>query len=142
MTDTTDSRMDALQTALQSVVDAAATHRPVSRDFVPIDQRSADDLRLGVWSLVVVDEDEFAHLTGGQSDTGRLNVVAVGHIQVRDDDPGSALESAELSMVSEIKTLVNSALPAAICGLRLIRWRISGQLSRPYGWVTANLQII
>jgi hypothetical protein len=140
--DTTDSRLELLKTSLQGVVDAAGSHRVVTRDFAPLENRDHDELLRGVWSLVVVEEDEFIVLTGGQSDEGAINVLAIGHLMVRDDQKGSDVEAAELAMVGEIKDLVNSALPADICGLRLLKWRGSGQLAAPFGWVTATLRIL
>ena len=142
MPDTTNNRLDLLKTSLQGVVDAAGSHRVVTRDFTPLENHSHDELERGIWSLVVIDESEFIYLTGGQSDQGALNVMAIGHLAVRNDQLGSDVEAAELAMVSEIKELINSPLPADICGLRLLKWRISGQLATPFGWVTATLQII
>lgn len=136
MSETSD-KLDLLKTTLET----AQPGRIVTRGFEDIGELQDTELRKGIYTIVNQGEGGFNNLPGREAMYGKLDVVIVARLMVDDKEDGQALENAELTMVDEIKALCRALVPG-IDSLMLNRWRQSGQIERPYGWVIFEMEMM
>lgn len=119
---------------------AAKPLRVVTRDLKDFGDRARADLLKGIFSIVSLGEDGFADYMGREADLGTVNLIIVGQIELAESAAPSAIEDAEFSMIEDLKDFCRGALAIPITGLYLKRWRQSGQLDAPYGWISAEVE--
>lgn len=127
--------------ALAGQLGAACPTRIVGRDFLPLAQRTDEELLDGVITVVSQGEMDYANYRGREAQLGRVLAVLVGQLRVADNDPRSALEDAEFAMAEEIKAWLASPPSAPLEECLATGFRQSGQLEHPYGWVVFELEV-
>ncbi|MBF0453632.1 MAG: hypothetical protein HQL72_02305 [Magnetococcales bacterium] len=115
--------------------------RIITRDFLPMAQRSNTDLAKGVYTLLCKSEGEYQQVVGREAQGGRLKVLLLVQLKVGEKDPGSTVEDAEFAVIEEIKNLVRGPLPDELLNLWLMGVNHSGQLEKPFGWIAADLEL-
>lgn len=130
--------MDALATSLA----AACPARIVSRDFVPLAQRSAAELEQGVVAVACIGETRFANYRGREAELGTLRVVVVAQVKVQEQSAPSALEDAEFTVAEEIKAWMQQPLAPPLRQCLATGFRQSGQMDHPYGWVAFECEVM
>lgn len=124
-------RMELFKVTLQ----AFAADRVVTRDLIDFANRTPEELKQGVYTVVSKGESGYANFTGRMAAYGTQGIAIIGQIQVEEDDPPSAIEDAEGEMIEEIKQFANSQLPPGLGSFTLLSVNQSQQLEHPYGWV-------
>ncbi len=136
--------MSELGTRMAALAAALAARQParvVTRDYMDRAQRPQADLLKGVYTFLSMGEHGFTNAPGYNAQDGRQRVIVIADIQVAEDAAGSDLEEAEFTMVDEMKGLCRN-LPANLCVFNLESWQQSGQLEKPYGWVSFSLEYV
>lgn len=136
MSDLSD-KLDLLRTSLET----ALPGRIVTRSFEDAADLKDADLERGIVTIATQGEGGYNNLPGREAMYGTLDLVLVGRLKVKETDSGEALENAEFILVEEIKAFVR-ALPAGIDSLEIKRYRQSGQIERPYGWVLIEMEMM
>ncbi|WP_374349633.1 hypothetical protein [Chitinimonas sp.] len=131
---TTDSRLEALKSALASALPA----RRVTRAWCDSNLRTHSELSAGIYTLIARRESEYADYPGREAQLGTLELALIGQIQLAEKASGLDVERAELAMLDEIKAFVGN-LPAGLGNLALREAQQSGQIEAPYGWVAFRL---
>jgi hypothetical protein len=131
------AQIDALVTRLQTMAPA----RVVTRDYRDFADRDPADLAAGVLTVISLGEPSYPDEIYEPGRFGVHDLMVVGQIQLPEDATGSQVEDAEFAVMADIKLAVQDPLPADLFGLALRSFRQSGQLERPFGWVSASLQI-
>jgi len=130
--------MDAVAAGLA----AACPGRFVSRDFVPLARRTAEELEAGVLAVAALGESGFANYRGREAELGVLRVVVVGQVKVAEASMPSALEDAEFALAEQVKAwLASGPLLAPVRQCLARSFRQSGQLEHPYGWVAFECEV-
>lgn len=136
--------MSALGIKMEQVRSELATRYPlrvVTRSLADFADRPQADLLKGVYTVAAQSEDGYQNSLGREAMFGRVSLVIVGQILVADSAEPVTTEEAEFTMVEEIKTFVRS-LPLGIDALTMLRYRQSGQLEHPYGWIAIDLEMM
>lgn len=127
--------------ALGASLAAACPGRYVSRDFVPLAQRTSEELEAGVLALAALGESRFANYRGREADLGVLRVVVVGQLKVADAAMPHVLEDAEFALAEQVKAWLASPMLAPVRQCVAQSFRQSGQLEHPYGWVAFECEV-
>jgi hypothetical protein len=127
--------------ALAGSLAAACPGRFVSRDFVPLAQRTGEELEAGVLAVAALGESEFANYRGREADLGLLRVVIVGQLKVAEAAMPSALEDAEFALAEQVKAWLAGPMLAPVRQCLARSFRQSGQLEHPYGWVAFECEV-
>lgn len=137
---TPDEIKDQLELALR----AALPGRVVSRDILPFEQRDQDDLFAGVLSFAGLGESDFANTVGRPAQQGKLRLIIVGQLQVREGKTPTPrdVEKAEDLFLEEIKQFFISPPPAFLGALTLLRYQTSGQREYPFGWFGIDAEVL
>lgn len=117
---------------LKAALGAAAPARKVTRDYVDHNQRSLDDLKLGVFTILGDGQTEMT--PQGEY----LQVLLIGQGAVGEDLGGSAVEEFEDLMLDDLRTLAAGLDGAA---LWFTNWRQSRQMERPFAWVAVTARL-
>lgn len=142
--------MSALGIKMEQIRSELATRYPlrvVTRSLVDFADRPQADLLKGVYTVAAQSEDGYQNSLGREAMFGRVSLVIIGQILVASPAPPAppaapvATEEAEFTMVEEIKTFVRT-LPLGIDALTMLRYRQSGQLEHPYGWIAIDLEMM
>lgn len=134
--------MSELGTRMTALADALAARQPeriVTRDYLDRAVRKDEDLEKGVYTLLSMGERGFTNVPKYNAMDAKHRVIIVADIKVAEQATGSDLEEAEFLMIDEVKDLCRN-LPAGLCVFDLESWQQSGQLERPYGWVSFSLE--
>lgn len=133
--------LKAAMEALGASLAAACPGRFVSRDFVPLAQRTADELEAGVLAVASLGESEFANYRGREADLGLLRVVIVGQLKVSEALMPAAVEDAEFALAEQVKAWLAGPMLAPVRQCLARSFRQSGQLEFPYGWVAFECEV-
>lgn len=124
---------------LRSALETAQPARIVTRSFN--NDRPDAELRAGVFTILAQGEGGYNNLPGREAMYGTIDLVILGQIMVAEGDAAADLEEAEFTLVEEIKSFVR-ALPVGIDSLMIKRYRQSGQIDHPYGWVAIEMEMM
>ncbi|MDD3675804.1 hypothetical protein [Thauera propionica] len=133
--------LKAVMEALGASLAASCPGRFVSRDFLPLGQRTADELEAGILAVAALGESGFANYRGREADLGTLRVVIVGQIKVADESPPHVLEDAEFAFAEQVKAWLGMPMLAPVRQCLARSYRQSGQLEHPYGWVAFECEV-
>lgn len=137
MTDA-DPMLDSIEASLF----AALPTRKVQRSLLH-DPASADsaDLEAGIVCLVSEGGGGFVNYRGREGELGVIRASLVGFLKVAEDSAPVAIESAELNLLNELLTWVQS--PNGPVGMSVApkEFRQSKQLEHPYGWLVLGVEI-
>lgn len=126
---------------IEKALGLAYPARIVTRSFLNPSDRPDSDLRAGVYTVISQGEGGYNNMPGREAMYGKNELLIVGQIVVAEGDPASAVEDAEFDMVDEIKGFVR-ALPVGIDAMLLKKFRQSGQIDHPYGWVVFQFEMM
>jgi hypothetical protein len=130
---------NAVLDAIAASLAAALPARTVQRSLIDPANASAAAMTAGVVCVVSESGGNFANYRGREGDLGTLNARLVGFVRVPEKSLPEAIEQAELILLGELLSWVNSA---AVPGLDVMHpgdWVQSKQLEHPYGWLALAL---
>lgn len=134
--------LDAAMEALQATLAAACPGRMVSRSFVPMSQRTAQELETGVMAVMSQGERGYANYRGREADLGTVQVVLLAQIKVAENTPAVTIESAEFALAEQIKQALQGPLLPPLRQCLTTGFRQSGQTEHPYGWVLFECEVM
>lgn len=134
------SGQDAALDAIAQSLAAALPSRIVGRTLVQPGAVLPEQMMAGVLCLVAQGGGQFANYMGREGDCGRMDARLVGFVQVPESQPAEDVERAELALLVDVLTWINSAPVPGIAVLPT-QWTQSQQLEHPYGWVVLTLEI-
>lgn len=134
---TLSDKFEQIKTALALAFPA----RIVTRSFMNPSDRPDSELLFGVYTVISQAEGGYNNLPGREAMYGRIELLIVGQTKVGEGDSSVEIEDAEFQMVDEIKGFLR-ALPVGIDSLLLKKFRQSGQVDHPYGWVVFQLEML
>lgn len=129
--------MDAVKVSLAAALPA----RHVQRSLVEPANESRERLLAGVLCLVSGGGGGFANYRGREGDLGHMNVTVVGFVLVAENTLPADVERAELDLLGDVLTWVNTT---GVPGLDVVTpgdWTQSKQLEHPYGWMALALKV-
>ncbi|MDH4451362.1 MAG: hypothetical protein QE265_12360 [Rhodoferax sp.] len=126
--------MESLKTSLAEFVPA----RVVTRTLIVPTQAKSDDLKKGVFCLVVEGGGDFADYVGRAADLGEMNVRVVGFVQVAENATPADVETAELAMLGDLLRWVNVGGVPGLDTVSAGNWICSKQLEHPFGWLVVG----
>lgn len=132
-----DAVLDAITASLAQALPA----RFVQRSLVDPANVPTEQLLAGLLCVVTESGGNFANYRGREGDLGSMAVRLVGFVKVEEGQPAVATESAELALLGDLLTWLNTT---GVPGLDVIYpgdWTCSKQLEHPYGWLTLALQV-
>lgn len=138
------AQLDAIVAALQAI----NPDRVVTREYQDFANRAQSTLQAGVWSVLPGGVKRYAYEVsdnGGPTDSlratehGTFVVTIVGQLLLPEDCTGVDVDNAEFAMLQELEALADAAMDTpGIEALQLLDAQMSGQLERPYAWVTST----
>lgn len=134
---TVDTVLDRLATGLA----VALPRRIVTRSFIPLAQRSIEELEAGVLTLVSLGEGDYANYRGREAQIGTISALLIGHLAVADGAERIAIERAELALAEEVKAFLQGDMPAGVSSCLAEGFKQSGQLEFPRGWVVFQMEV-
>lgn len=111
---------------------AAYPLRTVTRSLKDYAERSAGQLKAGVFTIVTVGQP------GADVYDQMLKFMVVGQVQLAENATGEAIEEIELIMAREVKTLIQRQMRGPL--MRITGIDHSAQLETPYGWVSVAVE--
>ena len=132
---------DAVLNAITASLAQALPARFVQRSLVDPANVPTEQLLAGLLCVVTESGGNFANYRGREADLGSMAVRLVGFVKVEEGQPAVATESAELALLGDLLTWLNTT---GVPGLDVIYpgdWTCSNQLEHPYGWLALALQV-
>lgn len=132
-----DAVLDAITASLAQALPA----RFVQRSLVDPANVPTEQLLAGLLCVVTESGGNFANYRGREADLGSMAVRLVGFVKVEEGQPAVATESAELALLGDLLTWLNTT---GVPGLDVITpgdWTCSKQLEHPYGWLALALEV-
>ena len=132
---------DAVLNAITASLAQALPARFVQRSLVDPANVPTEQLLAGLLCVVTESGGNFANYRGREADLGSMAVRLVGFVKVEEGQPAVATESAELALLGDLLTWLNTT---GVPGLDVIYpgdWTCSKQLEHPYGWLALALQV-
>lgn len=132
---------NAVLDAIVASLAAALPARYVQRSLVDPANALAAQLLAGLICVVNEGGGDFANYRGREGDLGTMNVRLVGFLQVAEGSEPADVERAELGLLGDVLTWVNTA---GVPGLDVVYpgdWAQSKQLEHPYGWLALALEV-
>ncbi len=131
------AKAEAIKVALK----AAAPTKTVTRSFEDLRDSDSDDLMVGVFSIISGGESGFKSFDHQRVCEGKQEIIIVGQKLLHEGAKGVDVENAELAMINDITTMLNSHLTADIQSLKLKRYEQSRQVECPFSWVVCFLEL-
>lgn len=132
---------DAVLNAITASLAQAMPARFVQRSLVDPADVPTEQLLAGLLCVVTESGGNFANYRGREADLGSMAVRLVGFVKVEEGQPAVATESAELALLGDLLTWLNTI---GVPGLDVIYpgdWTCSKQLEHPYGWLALALEV-
>ena len=132
---------DAVLNAITASLAQAMPARFVQRSLVDPADVPTEQLLASLLCVVTESGGNFANYRGREADLGSMAVRLVGFVKVEEGQPAVATESAELALLGDLLTWLNTI---GVPGLDVIYpgdWTCSKQLEHPYGWLALALQV-
>ena len=126
---------------VKAQLELVAPTRIVTRSYKDFEQHRNNDLKTGILTVISSGEDGYANSFARHAETSNHPFIIAGQIKLAGNASGEDVENAEFEMVEDVKALVRSALPPEISTLELKRFKQSGQLLQPNGWIVCELVI-
>lgn len=132
-------RLDLKTAAILASLAQRLPARVVSPDWhKSYDAYSVDELARGVLQVVSLGEGDYLSGPGTVAREGVQRLAVIGYLKLDDTEHPSALQTAEFTLIEEIKAWARAGVTGI--GLRLESVDQSRQLEHPYGWVVAIIQ--
>lgn len=129
--------MEALKTSLANFVPG----RTVTRTLIDPANAKTQELKAGIFCLVVEGGGNFADYVGRAADLGEMTVRVVGFVQVAEKATPADVESAELAMLGDLLRWINAGGVAGLDTVSAGNWTCSKQLEHPFGWLVLELKV-
>lgn len=132
---------NAVMDAIKASLAAAMPARVVQRNLADWTNAKQEDLVAGLVCVVAGGGGGFANYRGREGDLGHMDVYLAGFVKVADGAPSADVERAELTLLGDLLTWVNTT---AVPGLDVVTpgdWKQSRQLEHPYGWLVLDLTV-
>lgn len=132
---------NAVMDAIEASLAAAMPERYVQRNLADWSTAPKEQLEAGLVCLVSGGGGGFANYRGREGDLGHMNVYLAGFVKVAESSTSADVERAELELLGDLLTWVNTT---GVPGLDVVEpgdWKQSKQLERPYGWLVLDLLV-
>lgn len=134
----TQARCDALDAAAKTFFEAQGY---VYKDtFVPLNNHSDDELLKGVVMFGASGEKGYSQSKGQETKKGTTRVLLLLHLKVGEKVSGKILRQKEQTFFGQVKAFIRTGLPGVT--LQLEQVQQSRQLTHPYGWAVAYIDIV
>lgn len=132
---------NAVLDAIVASLTTALPLRYVQRSLVdPADAPQAE-LLAGLICVVSEGGGGFANYRGREGDLGKMDVRLVGYVQVAEGTEPADVERAELDLLGDVLTWLNTVGVPGLDVLYPGNWTQSKQLEHPYGWLVLALEV-
>lgn len=132
---------NAVLDAIVASLAAALPARVVQRSLVEPANAKAEQLTAGLVCVVSENGGGFANYRGREGDLGHINVRLVGFLKVGEKTEPEAIERAELTLLGDLLTWVNTTGVPGLDVVEPVDWTQSKQLEHPYGWLALGLLV-
>lgn len=132
---------NAVLDAIKASLEAAMPARYVQRNLAIPANEPPEKLLAGLVCVVSERGGQFANYRGREGDLGTMNVALVGFVQVAEGTESADIERAELTLLGDLLTWLNTTGVPGVDVIYPGDWTQSKQLEHPYGWLVLELKV-
>lgn len=132
---------NAVLDAIVASIAAALPARYVQRSLVEPANAKQAQLTAGLVCVVSGGGGRFANYRGREGDLGHMDVHLVGFVKVAESSESADVERAELTLLGDLLTWVNTTGAPGLDVVEPGDWTQSKQLEHPYGWLALALLV-
>lgn len=132
---------NAVMDAVVASLTDALPERYVQRSLADWATAPKAQLEAGLVCVVSGGGGGFANYRGREGDLGHMDVYLAGFVKVAESATSADVERAELDLLGDLLTWVNTT---GVPGLDVVEpgdWKQSKQLEHPYGWLVLDLLV-